>query len=365
MKEVQMRAIPIEFVKPDYQLAESLYTLDGIVLVKEGALLSDNLVQKILKNNIYTVYIRDIHSTEDINKIIPTDLRHKGLVLIKDIFNDASFRISDGTIKPKSIFEYMDDLNRLADDILYELSSVRNLQLEYIDIKSLDNYLYASALNVAILSVLIGWDLNIPKDMLKQIFIGGVFHDIGMGMLPNEVLYKKEALTFEEKKLIIQHPTIGHKFLKDKSFLSAYVKNITLSHHEYLDGSGYPNRKSGSDIHLYSQIVGIADIYDAMTSDRPYRRALPPLEAIEYLLGSAGRTYPIEIIKKFVKKINPYPTGTHVILNTGEVGVVDKVPENFPLRPKVRLIKQNQSGYIYEPLDLMKEQNITIKSVKF
>ncbi len=105
-----------------------------------------------------------------------------------------------------------------------------------------------------------------------------------------------------------------------------------------MDGSGYPNRVDKEGIHPLAQIVGIADVYDAMTSDRPYRRALTAIEAIEGIMGGAGRHYDMNLVNIFVKKINPYPTGSLVKLNTGQIAVIDSVPKGFPLRPDIRII---------------------------
>ncbi|HYE83579.1 MAG TPA: HD-GYP domain-containing protein, partial [Clostridia bacterium] len=259
----------------------------------------------------------------------------------------------------------MPDLSALMDDILYEMTGFKEKQLEYIDIKNVNSYLYSSAVNVALLSVLIGWEMGLNSDMICQLFMGGIFHDIGMAMLPKEVLYKKEPLTMEDKRLILYHPLKGYDYLKDKSFLSSYVRAITLGHHEHIDGSGYPNRKSGGEIHLLTQIVGIADIYDAMTSDRPHRQALPANEALEYIMSVADKHYSMDIIKAFIKKINPYPVGSLVRLKDGRVAVVRKVPSDMPLRPIVGIIKEKNDGFEYEDINLMENQTVTVEGIQY
>ncbi len=360
-----MRIVPTEHIPENAILADTLYTLDGRILLKEGAKLTANLIGKINQNSIFTVYIHDEHSDAEINKLVDPHLRHQGMMLIKDIFDAAGHRDGQGDWAPKSIFEFMDPLNKLTEDILYDLNSARDAQLEYIDIKNVDNYLYSSALNTAILSVLIGWEVGLNQEMIKHLFIGAIFHDIGMALLDPKVTYKREPLDNEEKLQVLMHSKKGHAYLKEHAFLSAYVKAITLQHHEHLDGSGYPNRVSGAEIHRLAQIVGIADIYDAMTSDRPYRRALAPTEAIEYIMGGAGRYYEMDLVNVFVKKINPYPTGALVKLNTGQIAVVDKVPVGFPLRPDIRIIKGTKGAYTYEPVSLRENNTLTITEIHY
>jgi HD-GYP domain-containing protein (c-di-GMP phosphodiesterase class II) len=210
---------------------------------------------------------------------------------------------------------------------------------------------------------LIGWELGLNNDMIYQLFIGGIFHDIGMTMLPKEVVYKNGALTMEDKRLILQHPSLGYEYLKGKNFLSSYVRAITLGHHEHADGTGYPNSKSGEEIHILTQIVGIADIYDAMTSDRPYRKALPANEALEYIMSVGDKHYSMDVVKAFIKKINPYPVGSLVRLKDGRTAVVRKTFSDMPLRPLISIISKAGSGFEYEDVDLTENQILSIEGI--
>lgn len=360
-----MRIVPTELIPHDAILADTLYTLDGRVLLKEGAKLTPRMIEKINANSIFTVYIHDEHSDVEINRMIDPHLRHQGMMLIREIFDAAGNRNTQGEWMPKSIFEYIDDLNKLIDDALYDLSSAKDAQLEYIDIKNVDNYLYSSAFNTAILSVLIGWEAGLGNEMIRHLFTGAIFHDIGMALIDPEITYKRGELTTEEKMEILMHPKKGHAYLKEHAFLSAYVKAIAFQHHEHLDGTGYPSRLNGETIHQLAQIVGIADIYDAMTSDRPYRRALAATEAIEYIMGGAGRHYDMNMVNIFVRKINPYPTGSLVKLNTGQVAVVDLVPKGFPLRPDIRIISGSPGNYAYEKVSLRENNAMTIEGLHY
>ncbi len=360
-----MRLIPTKCVSEGAILSEALYTDDGRVLVNAGTQLTSKLVERINQNHIYSVYIKDQHSEGEIERLVNPLLRQKGHNLVKKIFDAASNTKPDGTPAPMPIMGMMPELSSLMDDIIYEMTGFKEKQLEYIDIKNVNSYLYSSAINVALLSVLIGWEMGLNNDMICQLFMGGIFHDIGLALLPKEVLYKKEPLTMDDKRLVLYHPLKGYEYLKDKNFLSAYVRAVTLGHHEHADGSGYPNRKSGEEIHLLTQIVGIADIYDAMTSDRPYRQALPANEALEYIMSVAGKHFSMEITKAFIKKVNPYPIGSLVKLKDGQTAVVRKVPPEMPLRPLISIIKKNNYGFEYEDINLMENQTIAIGGIQY
>jgi HD-GYP domain-containing protein (c-di-GMP phosphodiesterase class II) len=299
------------------------------------------------------------------DRLVNPILRQRGHNIVKRIFDAAGNTKPDGTPAPLAIMDMMPELSRLMDDIIYEMTGFKEKQLEYIDIKNTNSYLYSSAINVALISVLIGWELGLNTDMINELFIGGIFHDIGMAMLPQEIVYKKEPLVLEEKRHILHHPTKGYDYLKDKSFLSSYVRAVTLGHHEHADGTGYPNRKSGDEIHILTQIIGIADIYDAMTSDRPYRQAMPANEALEYIMSVAGKHYSIDIVKAFIKKINPYPAGSLVKLGDGQIAVVRKVPAEMPLRPQISIIKSKNAGFEYEDVNLMESHTLTILGIHY
>lgn len=360
-----MRLVPTKCIPEDAILAEPLYNENGIMFLKEGAQLTDRMVERINQCNIYSVYIKDRHSTGEIERLVNPQLRQRGHNLVKRIFDAAGNRRSDGTPAPLTIMDIMPELSRLMEDIIYDMTGFKEKQLEYIDIKNTNSYLYSSAVNVALISVLIGWELGLGPDMINELFMGGIFHDIGMAMLPREAIYKKGALDLEEKRQILYHPAKGYDYLKDKSFLSSYVRAITLGHHEHTDGTGYPNRKSGKEIHMLTQIIGIADIYDAMTSDRPYRRAIPANEALEYIMSVAGKHYSMDIVKAFIKKINPYPVGSLVKLEDGQIAVVRKISPDMPLRPHISLIRKKNDGFEYEDVSLMENHTLTIAGIQY
>jgi HD-GYP domain-containing protein (c-di-GMP phosphodiesterase class II) len=352
-----MRAIPTQYVKEGTILGENLYTATGQILLKSGTKLNAKLMDKVQSHKIFTVYIQDQHSDVEVNRLIEQSFRVKGVLLIKEIFDAAR--------NNKSIMGLHEQLSKYTDDILYEIKSFRNNKIEYVDIKNIDNYLYSSALNVALISALMAWTLNYSDEMVKHIFLGAVYHDIGIALLPDPVIYKEEPLTLEEKMMILNHPINGHNFIKDKAFLSAYVKTITMTHHECLDASGYPKRIKGEEIHKTAQIVGLADIYDAMTSDRPYKRATSPKEAVEYIVSTSGIKYDRHLVGAFMNRVSPYPLGTIVMLSNGLPAVVDENNDVFPLRPKIRVIHKDGNQYNYESIDLESQTNITIESITY
>jgi HD-GYP domain-containing protein (c-di-GMP phosphodiesterase class II) len=135
-----------------------------------------------------------------------------------------------------------------------------------------------------------------------------------------------------------------------------------LDHHEKYDGGGYPNNLKGDKISLYGRIISVADVYDALTSDRSYRKALLPSDAMEYIMGSTTTLFDPNVVKVFVKKIAAYPIGTCVKLSNGLTGIVVQNYENFCMRPRIRIFKDHDKEVNPYEIDLadFKTLNITV-----
>ena len=196
----------------------------------------------------------------------------------------------------------------------------------------MDNYTYAHCVNVAVISIILGISLNLSKKNLTYLCIGALIHDIGKSFIPKEILQKPGKLTHEEFEIIKNHPRYGYDFLRKSFNLSSHIKLIVLQHHERFDGLGYPNGIIGNKISYLARIVSIADVYDALTSDRPYKRAMCPSDALEYLMSNAGTLFDHDIINVFCKIIIPFPQGTIVSLSNGDIGVVEETTSKLSIK---------------------------------
>ena len=132
---------------------------------------------------------------------------------------------------------------------------------------------------------------------------------------------------------------LGYKYIRDRFKLPTISHGAILEHHERYDGTGYPANKCGEDITFFGRIVAIADVYDALTSRRPYRKAMNPADSLEYIMGNSGTAFDSDLVEVFVHKIAPYPVGTTVVLSNGYIGIVLENYELLSLRPKIRVFK--------------------------
>lgn len=348
-----MRAVPTNYIKGEVTLAENLYNKEGAVLLRNGAKLSEKQIKQINQAGIFTVYISDQYSPDmDLDRIVDINMRIRGVNLIREIYE----KVGQG----KNISKDFDRLGDLFEDVYDEILLAKNRQINYIDIKSVDNYTYGHALNVAILAILLGMECDVKMPQLKTLFIGAALMDIGMMIIPKEQYQRDVPLTDIQIKMVQQHVTLGYEYLKHISEADAFIKNSSLTHHERHDGSGYPRGLKGTAIHLFSRIISLCDVYDAMTSDRIYRGAVPPNEALEYLMGNAGQLFDFEITEKFCKKINPYPVGSLVKLNTGDIAVVKEAVPDMPLRPVISIINNVGPKLVMKDVDLIEKRNLVI-----
>lgn len=208
-----------------------------------------------------------------------------------------------------------------------------------IHIRQYDANLFAHAVNVCVFALVVGKSQGFSKLQLEQLGVGALVHDIGKLRLPRNLLRKQGVYTAQERLLIQQHPRLGTTILAPSKDIHEESRRIVLEHHERLDGSGYPAGLKGLNISPLSEIVGIADMYDAMLSSREGRPPLPPAQAIKELYkyglqGQCDRRW----VERVVRCLGIYPVGSLVELNTGERGVVVAVHLTDALRPSIKII---------------------------
>lgn len=244
-------------------------------------------------------------------------------------------------------------VNHIADDILVDIANdATYLGNQMIALQNYDDYTYKHCLRVAMLSTSVAAELGLSKEDTKDVVVSALLHDIGKSNIDHDIIIKPSKLTDAEFEEIKRHPHIGYNILKNSgdNVFSSNVLSGVLFHQEKFDGSGYPTGIKGKDIPLIARIISVCDVFDALTSNRPYRRPWSVAEAEEYILGASGAHFDFDVTAAFMKAFNPYPVGTMVSLSDGRHGVVIKQNQNV-LRPVVRIVGQ-QSG---EELDLMND----------
>jgi HD-GYP domain-containing protein (c-di-GMP phosphodiesterase class II) len=205
-------------------------------------------------------------------------------------------------------------------------------------LKGKDSYTYGHVLDASILATTFGRHLGLSREELENLAIGTLMFDVGKMKLPAALLTKPGRLTAEEFQLVREHVLLGMELIKSTKGIRQEAVDIVMNHHERHNGEGYPRGLKGDRIPLYARIAGIVDVYDAITSDRTYARAMSEHDAIRKLYEWRNIDFQNELIEQFIQCMGVYPTGSLIELSTGEVGIVLSQNRYRRLRPKVMVI---------------------------
>ncbi|MGB9813339.1 MAG: HD-GYP domain-containing protein [Thermovenabulum sp.] len=337
--------VPVNFLTSGMRVEKPLFGKRGELLLNRGVILTESLISLLKKNNIITVEVEGPIPYDEfqIKECISEKLRQNALITLMD------------WIKNRHIL----DLENVADvvkSLIEEILSEKGVSENLTNLCSNDLYTFAHSVDVCILSLIAGKKLGYSRKKLFALGMGSILHDVGKLEIPPEILNKPAKLTPEEYEIIKKHPLFSYEILKkkDDENLNPFSLNIVLNHHERFDGSGYPRRLKQLEINDLDYICAISDVFNAMTTDRVYRRAIPVHEVYEMIEGSCNTLFPFNLVRAFLSCINPFPPGTLVMLSTEEAAIV-VASSDLPFRPKVKLLKS------FEEIDLTKELNITIR----
>ena len=332
-----MKYVESKNLKPNMRLVFTLYDDNEHVLLKANNKLTSTLINRIKQLGFDGLYIYDVGEQINYNsQILSDETRQKAISCLKNMDTD--------------------EILELACNITDELRKNDNMIFEMINLSSYDNYTYVHSINVCTISVIIGMGLNLNDDDLNKLSQAALLHDIGKIYIDKNILNKKEKLTIDEFELIKQHSKFGYDILKNNVNIPSLVRNIVYSHHENEDGTGYPRGISSEKIHKFAKIIHIADVYDALTSKRAYKKAINPAEALEYLMCNVDNMFYKPYVEIFKKYVTLYPVGIKVILSNGENAFVIKNNKSLLNRP---IVKSENN----EIIDLSVNNNITIVNI--
>jgi HD-GYP domain-containing protein (c-di-GMP phosphodiesterase class II) len=261
-------------------------------------------------------------------------------------------------IEPKTVDQLSQALLQLVrDERDAAISSILGSEIKGSD-------LARSGVNIAILSVVMGSMLRLPPYKLAYLATGALLHDSGMLRIPDSIVKKQGSLTEDEAQKIRAHPVLSYRIITKELLYPDDVGLVGLQHHERWDGDGYPRRTSGAEIDPLARIVSVADAFEAMVSEKPYRNSMIGYAAMKALLSDNSRRFDPDILKAFIKAMGVYPLGSTVLLNNASIARVVETHPDAPLRPKLRIIV-DEFGNRSEPdrgelIDLLTEKNLFI-----
>jgi len=248
----------------------------------------------------------------------------------------------------------IDGIETMADDLIESIVSNRNTLSMMTAIKNKDNYLFEHSVNCSVLTGMFAKHLKFSFDFIHDLVTGALLHDIGMIEISKEIINKEGPLTEPEKKEMQRHTSIGRMMLEKNRGVPAIAVEVCKQHHERLDGQGYMSKLHHHQINQYGRISSIVDAYDALTSDRSYRKAYSPTAAMKKLLELSGGYLDSKLVYQFIQCINIYPVGSLVQLDDARVGVVYELNRAKKDKPKVKVFysAKNDDYFDAETIDL-------------
>ena len=258
-------------------------------------------------------------------------IHSKAKIVIDDMFN---------AVRSGGLF-HLNQVRQSVEDCVNNIIVNPHSMLWLSMIKNKDEYTSEHSLNVAILSIALGRAEGLVQSDLEDLGVCAMLHDVGKTKIPSEILNREGSLDEQEFEVMKMHTIHGKKLLIGQPDVPAAAVDIALSHHERMDGSGYPVGLTANDIPYLVRIVAIADAYDAMTSGRVYCEAKPAAEALKLMLDAKDSHFDALLLNKFIESIGVYPIGSIAELNSGEAGIVLPTDENNGLRPLV-LVTRDQ-----------------------
>lgn len=301
-------------------ISKDVKSYQGITLVAKDSVLNQYILDRL--TNMGILYIWTYSSHVPAAKVTLANSKQveasyaEAILVVKQVLRELS---SGGKLNYHKITQLSELVYGSVNDSANVIKCLNNIRDKNEDT-------YAHCVNVAFYSMLIAKWLTLPKEKIEEVIQAGLLHDIGKVEIPDEILNKPGKLLEFELEIMQRHSLIGYYCLKNITEISQPIKEAVLSHHERVDGSGYPYGLKGDEIDLYAKIIAIADVYDAMTQDRVYKKGVNPFVAFEMFQTVGMGTFDIHVLNVFLKNIAVNFTGLKVIMENGEHGEIVYVP---------------------------------------
>lgn len=333
----RINKVPLKEAKPGMEIGKMVLTSDKKVIISEGTILNDIIIEGLIAWGIRDVFIRE--------QIFNDDVEFKHDFSVNETENQRQFYEEyEKTIDVvKSTFcsiRYfkelpLDQMKELAGQAIEKMISRVGVINHIYMMRRQDDYTFHHSINVAIICGILGKWMGITGIKLKELVLAGLLHDVGKMRIPLEILNKPGQLTLDEFEIMKQHTTHGYQMLQQSQTISREVSFGILQHHEKMDGSGYPLGVDGSRINEFAKIMAVADVYDAMTSDRVYRGGVVPFVVVEMMVKEMfGKLDPMAC-STFLNNVKDYLVGNVVILSDGREAEVIHMGHYLASRPVV------------------------------
>jgi putative nucleotidyltransferase with HDIG domain len=256
------------------------------------------------------------------------------------------------------------EIKRQAVAVLDSIKRDHLALLSLLNLKNFDDYTYTHSLNVAILSSAFAYHMKFTDDKLLSIGRGAFLHDIGKAKVPLNILNKPDKLNDSEFRIMQMHPNFGEQIYHRENMTDEIELSIVLHHHESFDGTGYPGKFAGAQINRFASIVSIADFYDALTTERVYKKVIQPAEAIQIIYSLSGKKFDPRVVNHFIKCVGIYPIGSVVELSNEQLAMVVAFSKDNLLKPIVKIVRSiGNDLFVTNKIVSLLESELFIKGI--
>lgn len=364
---ITRRLVRTRQLQPGMKIDQAVVDKSGRNLVQRGSILDNYVIDSLLKMGVMMVYIQSGEETAgDIEKNISPQARKQIERLHTDdrskveLSDSVKTRVAEGIqfiYSNTESKELADTTNNIASNLMNAINSTDAIAVDISALKTSDEYTFKHSVDVATMSMVLAKQQGLSQKQIYEIGVAGLLHDIGKTKIPLDILNKPARLTDEEFAVMKQHPVFGYRMIKGRDEFSNEICMAVLQHHEKMNSKGYPVGFPSDKITQYARILTIADIYDALVTERPYKSAFSQREAVEMIMSMTGEL-DLTAMKSFLESMILYPVDSIVELSNGEKAKVVKNNPHYILRPTVVGIK---SGRVYDLSMDIKCANIIIK----
>ncbi len=357
-----MRKISIDNVQPGMVNKKPILGFLGQILLSADIEIKPNHIYYLKQMGVSEIYIHDdLLADVEVPDPVCLDIRSDSRAVIARIMKDLDAAGSE----KKGLAIREKDILTVVSRIVGALIDNREVINQLSDIRIRDGYLFAHSVNCCIIATMIGIKMNYNIKTLRQLATGAFLHDIGLVAVPEMILKKPDKLTDEEYEAVKKHPQYGYDMVRSSNLYSEEVGDIILQHHERCQGQGYPRGIKAEKTSELAQIVGVVDVYDALTSEKSYRDSYAVHEAIDMITAWGEEYFNPKVLKIFLDSTAAYPVGTPIQLNNGDGGVVIENIPGYAKQPLVRLLYKRDLTPHPSPynLDLKKVRDLHIARV--
>ena len=378
-----IKLIPIEKLQPGMYIHDlNCGWMEHNFLRNRFAVKSDEDVTKVRELGVHEIYIDTAQGLDVEEAPTQEEAAHKVDEVLEAIATDAAAPVRRVSVQREveRARNLHSEANRIVRDMMGDIRLGKQIQLEQIEplverivdsifrqqdamlplarLKDHDEYTFQHSVSVCTLMTSFARTLELPRDIIHEIAVGALLHDVGKAKVPDDILNKPAKLTDAEFVKMKSHVVQSKIILQGTPGISQIALDVAAQHHERFDGTGYPNKLKGDEISLYGQMGAIVDVYDAITSNRVYHKGMAPTEALRKLLEWSKFHFNPTLVQAFIRAVGIYPTGSLVRLESRRLAVVQaQNPENL-MQPAVKLIFHTRGYYLTpETVDLRHSQD--------